>query len=48
MVAATVADNLRDELKDLMKKKDVIESLIEAYRSQGIIGEDLIDQEGND
>ena len=31
---------------ELMKRKDVMEQLIEAYRSQGLIGEALVDELG--
>lgn len=37
---------IRDNLSELMKRKDVMEQLIEAYRSQGLIGEALVDELG--
>jgi len=37
---------IRDNLSELMKRKDVMEQLIEAYRSQGLIGEQLVDELG--
>ena len=37
---------IRDNLSELMKRKDVMEQLIEAYRSQGLIGEPLVDELG--
>ena len=46
MPATSESSKLKSDLSELTKKKGIMEQLIIAYREQGIIGENLIDQEG--
>ena len=46
MPAQSTLDHVKDELNQLMKKKDITEQLIAVYREQAVLDEKLILPDG--
>ena len=46
MPAQSTVDPVKEELNQLIKKKDITEQLIQVYREQAILDEDLILPDG--